>query len=66
LKLFLGILRKETAEERKRSWRFLRKLLWNFITGTVNIHKEETGKSVEALTGRGGKREMNPGTLKTF
>ena len=29
------------------------------ITGTINIHKEETGKSVEALTGRRGEREMN-------
>jgi hypothetical protein len=29
------------------------------ITETINIHKEETRKSVEALTGRGGKREMD-------
>ena len=45
---------------------FTKTVMEILIAGTVNIHKEETGKSVEALTGRGGKREMNPGTLKTF
>src|SRR5580658_4717846 len=42
---------------------FTKTVMENLKTGTVNIHKEETGKSVEALTGRGEKREMNPGTL---
>ena len=45
---------------------FTKTVMEILITGTINIHKEETGKSVEALTGRGGKREMNPRTLKTF
>jgi hypothetical protein len=41
---------------------FTKTVMEILITGTINIHKEETGKSVEALTGRGGKREINPGT----
>ena len=45
---------------------FTKTVMEILITETVKIHKEETGKSVEALTGRGGKREMNPRTLKTF
>ena len=43
---------------------FTKTVMEILITETVKIHKEETGKSVEALTGRGGKREMNPGTGK--
>ena len=37
------------------------------ITETINIHKEETRKSVEALTGRGGKkRNESTGKQKEF
>ena len=67
LEIILGNIGKGNRRRKEKIVEIFTKTVMEIlITGTVNIHKEEAGKSVEALTGRGGKREMNPRTLKTF